>query len=234
MSASKHSAAACDAHPAPIRERFATGADYAAACKATFDAREGYDNAVPLTPKQERFAVEYFKTGNASEAYRRAYDAEDMAPATINVRASELLNSSKVAVRLKQFRDEAAAGALMTKTDVLIEAMRLARFDIRRLYDDGGAPIPIHKLDADTAAAVQAVDIAEIFEHKDGIRKFVGYTKKYKVADKNAALEKLFKHFGLYEKDNDQKGNAVKAFLDSCAGKGLPISSGGEPDDDDD
>ena len=35
-----------------------------------------------LTPKQEAFCLAYMETGNASEAYRRAYDADNMKPAT--------------------------------------------------------------------------------------------------------------------------------------------------------
>ena len=31
-----------------------------------------------LTPKQEAFVLAYIETGNASEAYRRAYNAENM------------------------------------------------------------------------------------------------------------------------------------------------------------
>ncbi|MGU9998175.1 terminase small subunit, partial [Bordetella avium] len=37
-----------------------------------------------LTPKQEAFALAYVETGNASEAYRRAYSAERMKPETVN------------------------------------------------------------------------------------------------------------------------------------------------------
>lgn len=37
-----------------------------------------------LTQKQEAFALAYFETGNASEAYRRAYNAENMKPESIN------------------------------------------------------------------------------------------------------------------------------------------------------
>lgn len=51
-----------------------------------------------LTPKQEAFAQAYVETGNASEAYRRAYDAENMAPQTIKVKACELLAKGNVAV----------------------------------------------------------------------------------------------------------------------------------------
>jgi len=43
-----------------------------------------------LTIKQERFAQEYVVTGNASEAYRRAYDTHG-GPRTIEVEASRLL-----------------------------------------------------------------------------------------------------------------------------------------------
>ena len=229
-----HSKAAIAAHPAPDRDSFPTGEAYAEACMNVDDARTAFDQRPTLTPKQERFCVEYFNTGNASEAYRRAYDAGDMAPATINVKASELLATGKVAVRVQAMRDGAANSAMMTKADVLREAMKIAKFDIRRLYDDGGAPIPIHELDADTAAVVQAVDIQEVYEGYGAERVFVGYTKKYKVADKNAALEKLFKHFGLYELDNIQKSDPVREFLNACSGKALPINSGPAADDDDD
>ena len=229
-----HSKAAIAAHPAPDRDAVPTGEAYAEACMNVDDARTAFDQRPTLTPKQERFCVEYFNTGNASEAYRRAYDAGDMAPSTINVKASELLSAGKIAVRLKTMRDGAANSAMMTKADVLREAMKIAKFDIRRLYYDDGEPIPIHELDADTAAAVQAVDIQEVYEGYGNERVFVGYTKKYKVADKNAALEKLFKHFGLYELDNSQKSDPVREFLNACSGKALPINSGPATDDDDD
>jgi phage terminase small subunit len=49
-----------------------------------------------LTQKQENFCLAYIECGNASEAYRRAYDAENMQPQTIHVKASELLSSGKI------------------------------------------------------------------------------------------------------------------------------------------
>ena len=51
-----------------------------------------------MTPKQERFCQAYIETGNASEAYRQAYNAEKMKAQTIHVKASELFASGKVAV----------------------------------------------------------------------------------------------------------------------------------------
>lgn len=60
--------------------------------------------AQTLTPKQEAFAQAYVETGNASEAYRRAYDASKTKPNVVNVKASEMLSNGKVAVRIEQLR----------------------------------------------------------------------------------------------------------------------------------
>ena len=66
-------------------------------------AREG------LTPKQEKFARAYIETGNASEAYRRAYDASRMQANAIHVNASKLLSHAKVALWLEQHYQKVAA-----------------------------------------------------------------------------------------------------------------------------
>ena len=58
-----------------------------------------------LTLKQERFCQEYTSNGgNASAAYRAAYDAENMKNETIWVKASNLLKLDKVTVRVNQIQ----------------------------------------------------------------------------------------------------------------------------------
>lgn len=74
-----------------------------------------------LTPKQENFCLAYLETGNASEAYRRAYDAENMSPATINVKACELIGNDKIAVRISELRAPIIAKARLTVEDLLAE-----------------------------------------------------------------------------------------------------------------
>ncbi len=51
---------------------------------------------MPLTPKQEKFCLAYLETGNASEAYRRAYNAAKMKAATVNRNAKALLDNTKI------------------------------------------------------------------------------------------------------------------------------------------
>lgn len=74
-----------------------------------------------LTPKQEAFALAYVETGNASEAYRRSYNAEKMKPEVIAVKASELLAHGKVSVRVKDLQADLAERHKLTVDDLLRE-----------------------------------------------------------------------------------------------------------------
>lgn len=57
-----------------------------------------------LTAKQEAFCLAYIETNNASEAYRRSYDASKMKDGTIHQTASRLLADVDVTARLEQLR----------------------------------------------------------------------------------------------------------------------------------
>jgi len=83
-----------------------------------------------LTPKQEAFAQAYLETGNASEAYRRSYDAESMKETAIHVNASKLLKNTKVALRLDELQKRAQKRhdiTIDTLTEMLKEDRALAR-----------------------------------------------------------------------------------------------------------
>ena len=49
-----------------------------------------------LQPKQEKFCQLYIELGNASEAYRQAYNASKMKPETIKRKAQELLENGTI------------------------------------------------------------------------------------------------------------------------------------------
>ncbi len=88
-----------------------------------------------LTPKQEAFARFYVETGNASEAYRRAYDAENMSPETIKVKASQLLAQDNVAVTVRAIQGEAAQRHDITLDKLTFMAMEA----YQQAKDDGSA-----------------------------------------------------------------------------------------------
>ena len=76
---------------------------------------------MPLTPKQEAFALSYVETGNASEAYRRSYDAENTKPEVVWVKASELLSHGKVSVRIAELQMAAQERTLVTVASITEE-----------------------------------------------------------------------------------------------------------------
>ena len=79
-----------------------------------------------LTLKQEAFAQAYIETGNASEAYRRAYNAENMAQNSIAVQACKMLNIPKIALRVDELRANAQERHEVT-VDSLIRELEEAR-----------------------------------------------------------------------------------------------------------
>lgn len=67
-----------------------------------------------MTQKQENFCLAYIETGNASEAYRRVYNAKGMKPETVNRNAKALLDNNKIATRLEELRKPVTESAQIT------------------------------------------------------------------------------------------------------------------------
>lgn len=86
-----------------------------------------------LTAKQEAFCLAYLETGNASEAYRRAYSAQNMKPETVNRNAKALLDHNKIATRLAELRKPIARRHKITLDDLLreLEEARLIAIEDR-------------------------------------------------------------------------------------------------------
>lgn len=78
-----------------------------------------------LTPKQEAFCLAYLETGNASEAYRRSYNAGNMNANSVNRKAFELMENVKIGARLQELRAPAVAKAQLTLQDHLEALQRL-------------------------------------------------------------------------------------------------------------
>ncbi|KMK17787.1 terminase [Pluralibacter gergoviae] len=94
-----------------------------------------------LTIKQEAFCQAYIETGNASEAYRKAYAADRMKPESVNRKAKELLDNGKIAARIVALQGEHRQRHNLTVDDLLIELEEARRA----------------ALDSDTAQASAAV-----------------------------------------------------------------------------
>ena len=180
-----------------------------------------------LLPKQAKFVAEYLISGNATQAAIHA----GYSPKTAHVIGQENLRKPAIAsllaekqVIIAKRQDERLEAMELTKERVNREIARIAFFDPRKMFDDKGNPKPVTELDDDTAAAIAGLDILEQFEGSGEDRVFIGYVKKYKIADKNSALDKAAKILGSYEKDNEQKTDPIASLLKTLCGRSaLPV-----------
>jgi hypothetical protein len=79
---------------------------------------------------------------------------------------------------------------------ILKELRTLAMSDIRKLFDESGAMLPVDKWPEDIARAVEAVKVDEITDHKTG--QVLGYTRQVKLWSKTKALEMLARNLQMF------------------------------------
>ncbi|MGC8534913.1 MAG: terminase small subunit [Rhizomicrobium sp.] len=154
-------------------------------------------NHAAAVVRRRTFAEAYIANGrNATQAAIAA----GYSPKTARMQGSRLLTCDdvKVVINAVAARSQAISGLTADRT--LLELARLAYFDPRKLFDDSGNLKAVADLDDDTAAAVAGLDV------QDGRGEDGAQTKKLKLWDKNAALDKAMKYLGLFEKDNAQRG----------------------------
>ena len=121
--------------------------------------RAGPGGRLEMTPKQEAFALAYFETGNAAEAYRQAYDVPEGArDEWIYVEASQLLDHPKVALRLEEMSERAKALSIFTRhkaMEELEEARGVARTQGQAAAMVGATTAKIKLLGLDRASRVE-------------------------------------------------------------------------------
>lgn len=151
-----------------------------------------------LTIKQEKYAQGLFTGLSQREAYKAAYNCENMTDKSVDEVACVLAADLKVASRIEQLTNELQLRNMVTIENVVSEYAKLGFFDPRSLFKDDGSPKDITELDDTTAAALAGLDVQEVYEGYGEDRKFIGYTKKYKLTDKKAALDSMARYLGMF------------------------------------
>ncbi|WP_284151982.1 terminase small subunit [Desulfofustis limnaeus] len=160
------------------------------------------------TIKKEKFAHKYVETGNASEAYRFAYNTERMKPGSVNRMASELLKDLYVTSTVEKLRKRMMAKIDLSAEMVLTECTRIAFFDPRKLFNEDKSLRDLAELNSQEASAIASIDIFEV--RGKGDREGTTFVKRIRFNDKLKALDVLAKHLGLYNTvSQDQKTRLV-------------------------
>lgn len=156
--------------------------------------------------EDRRLAFAHAYIANGRNGTQAAITA-GFSPKGADVVAARLLGDVRVSGLVAQLTAEHGRMTGLTTERVLREVERLAFSDTRKLYRDDGSMKDPSEWDDDTAAAVGGVEVVEEWQGKGDERELVGHTKKVKIWDKGAALDKAMKHLGLYERDNAQRSD---------------------------
>lgn len=151
----------------------------------------------PLTPKMEQFAQLYVEGRSASEAYRIAYGKHHLKGSSVWRQAHHVLKKPAVASYVDELKRIALARHEVT-VDKIVQELALIAFanmlDYVTINPDGSAHIDLGKLTHAQGAAI-------------GELAFEAGKMKFKLSDKQGALEKLGKHLGMFPTQVSGKDN---------------------------
>ena len=142
-----------------------------------------------LTPRQERFAREYVANGGVGKA---AAIAAGYKAHSAEVQASQLLRVPKVAALVAELRAAINKRLDITAEEVLRIAANIARTTIDQVLSFG--PLGVFPKDSSTLSKDVLAAVSEVGQTISA----EGGSIRIKLADKLGALEKLGKHFQLW------------------------------------
>jgi len=161
-----------------------------------------------LTAKQKTFVNEYLVDLNATQAAIRAGYSEKTAYRT----GADNLRKPQIQIYIQEAMKEREKRTEITQDRVLKEYAKIAFFNPKNLFSSNGQPKDIAELDDDTAAVIAGLDVNDVYEGFGDDRTFIGYLKKYKLADKKGALDSLARHLGMFNDKLEISGQVNNPF----------------------
>lgn len=148
-------------------------------------------------PKKLRFAAEYLKDSNATNAAIRAgYSARSAYSA-----GSRLLTDSEVMAYISEHTAKAMEKAGVTAERWLEEVNHAAFFDPQAMFNEDGTLKAIDEMPERMRRAIAGFEVVETFEMqgegKNRHRVWTGYIKKVKLVSKEGTLNLCAKHLGF-------------------------------------
>ena len=115
-----------------------------------------------LTPKQEKFIQNIVSGMSQRQAYKDAYNAENMTDESIDVEACKLFNDTKISLRYQELMEELKGKAIMSAKERMIWLTDVIR-EIQRedvyVRNSKGEDILMGSKNADLNTKMKAMDI---------------------------------------------------------------------------
>ena len=175
-----------------------------------------------LSRQEEAYCQLRAQGENQSDSYRGAYNTSKMKISTVHRKAAHVEERPKIQSRIAELLKPALEKNAITVESILAEIKEIVFSDIRELYNENGTMKPVKDWPDGIAKAVCSVKTVESSRSNDDDPVFE-FTKEVKLWSKDAALEKLFKYLGMYERDNKQRGaESLMKMLMDAGNTGLP------------
>lgn len=149
-----------------------------------------------LTVKQEKFVKKYLECGNASEAYRHAYNAENMKPSSVQRKAKELLDDGKITARLEYLKSHLAEAADISALRVIAEHMKIAFSDATRLRNGWMSLKEFESLTPEERACIKSVETKTRKIVNENGETVIDEQVKVTLYDKQKALDSISRMLG--------------------------------------
>lgn len=148
--------------------------------------------------RRELFAQTFVQTGSMAKAAAKC--GYGGTPKSLKVSGYRLMQVPEVRARILQIQRDMRRELAITTRDVLAELSRIAFLDPRSIFDDRGELKPMNMLDEDVARAIGGYKVTTKTFGEDG----ESVEKEVKFISKDAALDKLGKHLGLWRNENEE------------------------------
>lgn len=138
-----------------------------------------------LHQRRTRFIKEYLLDQNATRAAIAAGYSEKGA----RVQGCRLLADPNIAAEVNKKNAETNNKLDLTVERLKQELARLCYYDPGAYLNEDGSAKPLSEVDEDSRRAIAGFEMAELYEGSGEKREKAGFIKKYKLADKNKAIE---------------------------------------------
>lgn len=166
-----------------------------------------------LTIKQEKFCNKYLECGNASEAYRYAYDCSKMSDNSVWCNASQLLADTKVAQRLEYLKNHLAEASGITALQIIREHQKIAFSDATRIRNGWMSLKEFESLTDDEKACIRSVETKQTKRTTPMGDEVIDEQVKITCYDKQKALDSIVSMLGYNAPEKiantDSKGNDI-------------------------
>ncbi len=149
-----------------------------------------------LTIKQEKFCNKYLECGNASEAYRFAYNCSKMSNNVIYNKASEMLDNGEIKVRLDYLKNHLAEAAGISALQIIREHQKIAFSDATRVRNGWMSLKDFESLTADEKACIKTIETKQTKRVTPAGDEVIDEQVKITCYDKQKALDSIVSMLG--------------------------------------